>query len=500
MKALVIHGHFYQPPREDPWTGEVERQPSAAPYHDWNERVQEESYRPNASAHIINAQGTIERTVNNYANISFNFGPTLLSWLERKHPDTYRRILDADKESAEKRGGHGNAIAQAYGHAILPLCGERDRVTQVVWGLSDFRYRFGREPEALWLPETACDNATLGVLIDYGLRYVILAPEQASRFRRKGTHGWQVVGPQGIDTTRPYRYVDPNGRSIAIFFYNGPLSRAVAFEKVLASSALLVQMFKQAALSGPLLNLATDGETYGHHFKFGDLCLAHALEIEAKDAGFWITNYGEYLDHHEPEFDVEIKEFSSWSCAHGVDRWQDDCGCHTGGESSWNQRWRRPLRVALDFLRDKVAADFETRGADVFIDPWSARNDYIQALLGAETFADFLARHGRRYLSESEKRNARTLLELQYNSLLMFTSCAWFFSELSGIETVQIMKYAARVIEILDQLGAPSVRPQFLELVAAAKSNIPEKGNGADIYLRYAEPNRVTFEPAFHEQ
>jgi len=493
MKALIIHGHFYQPPREDPWLGEIERQPSAAPYHDWNERIHDECYGPNAFAHIINNEGVIERTVNNYAHISFNFGPTLFSWLEKHHPRTYQRILDADRTSAEVRGGHGNAIAQAYGHAILPLCNEQDRLTQVVWGLSDFRHRFGREPESIWLPETACDEATLQLLIDQGFRYVILAPEQAARFRPVGSRQWHSSADRGIDPTRTYRYVDTRepDRSIAIFFYNGPLARAIAFERVLSSSQQLIGLVNQAAQFGPLVNLATDGETYGHHFKFGDLCLAHAMEIEARAAGFWVTNYGEYLDHHPPEFDVEIREVSSWSCTHGVDRWQADCGCGRDGFDGWNQSWRQPLRGALEFLRDEAAGYFDDYGERFFKDPWEARNNYVQVILdGGRSTEEFLKSNTSRTLSDSEKEAALGLLEMQHNSLLMFTSCAWFFSELSGIETVQIMKYAARVIELHQQLGLPSPQRRFLELMAQARSNIRQKGSGADIFLREAGPQQ----------
>ncbi len=489
MTALIIHGHFYQPPREDPWTGQIERQPSAAPYHDWNERIHDECYGPNAFAHIIGARGVIEQTVNNYANISFNFGPTLLSWLETHHPVTYKRILEADKISSQNRGGHGNAIAQAYGHAILPLCNDRDRETQVVWGLSDFRYRFGREPESLWLPETACDDATLQLLIDHGLRFVILAPQQAARVRPVGSSEWLDVTEHGIDSSRAYRYVDLRNEkdSVAIFFYNGPLARAIAFERALASSQFLVGMFQQSAKFGPMVNVATDGETYGHHFKFGDLCLAHALEIEAKESGFLITNYGEFLDQHPPEYEVQIREVSSWSCAHGVERWRSDCGCHTGGEPGWNQRWRTPLRIALEYLRDYASDIFDTSGRELLLDPWKARNEYIDVLLGQSTADQFLARHQTKPLSEGKKQKALDLLELQHNSLLMFTSCAWFFTELSGIETVQIMKYAARVIELIDQLGFPSPRTGFIELMSKAHSNIKDKGTGADIYLREVE-------------
>jgi alpha-amylase/alpha-mannosidase (GH57 family) len=443
--ALIVHGHFYQPPRENPWTGEVDAEPSAAPFHDWNERIHAECYAPN---------------IVNYPLISFNFGPTLLSWIESHHRDTYLRILNADRESAAARGGHGNAIAQAYGHAILPLCNERDRLTQVLWGLADFRYRFGREAEALWLPETAANDDVLALLIEQGMRYVILAPNQA-----KGV----------VDTSKPYLFRHPDGskRSIAVFFYNGPLARAIAFERALASSRGLVEKFVSAASGGDLVNVATDGETYGHHFKFGDLCLTHALKVEAKSAGFWITNYAQYLDHHPAETEVKIDngpdgEGSSWSCEHGVGRWSRDCGCHTGGEPGWNQAWRKPLRAALNFLRDDAAEKFEQSG--LWRDPWAARNDYIKVILDPK-------HAGKEYDSR-----ARDLLEMQRSSLLMFTSCGWFFSDLAGIETIQVLRYAARVIDLMNKLGLDPPEKEFLELLSEAKSNRPEKGTGADIF------------------
>ena len=527
MPALIVHGHFYQPPRENPWTGEVELEPSAAPFHDWNERIYAECYAPNAVA-------------DNYARLSFNFGPTLLSWLAAHHRDTYEQILAADKESSLQRSGHGNAIAQAYGHAILPLCNERDRLTQVVWGVADFRFRFGREPESLWLPETAANDATLALLIEQGLRYVILAPEQAKRVRttpvrrrqeletdqaaetgqkvETGQEGgnapapkisggvapfltvpdseWIDVSGGKIDTTKPYHFEHPDGsgRSIAIFFYDGPLARAIAFEHALSSSRGLVERFMHVAQRGDLVNVATDGETYGHHFKFGELGLAYALGVEAKKAGFWITNYGEYLDRNPPEFAVEIDngvagEGSSWSCAHGVSRWTRDCGCHTGGEAGWNQAWRDPLRVALNFLRDDAAIKFETAASELLRDPWAARNDYVSVLLDPlRERESFIARHAMRSLSEADERRVFALLEMQRSALLMFTSCGWFFSDLAGIETVQILRYAARLIDLQTQLGFAVARARFLELLAEAKSNRPEKGNGAEIFLRIAEP------------
>jgi alpha-amylase/alpha-mannosidase (GH57 family) len=501
MTALIIHGHFYQPPREHPWTGKVEKEFGAHPYHDWNERIQDECYGPNAFAHIMGPNNTVDSTVNNYVRISFNFGPTLLAWLEAHHPQTYQRILEADRQSARERGGHGNAIAQAYGHAILPLCNHRDRLTQVWWGVADFRYRFGREPEALWLSETACNDETLGVLIDQGLRYVILAPGQAQSYRAAAGE-WHSVSDGHIDTTRAYRYLhrDGSGRSLAIFFYHGPLARAIAFERGLSSSRSLVEMFRGAG--GPMVNVATDGESYGHHFKFGDLCLAHALEVEAPQQGFWLTNYGQFLDHHPPELEIEIQqgpdgEGTSWSCAHGVGRWIRDCGCHTGGEPGWNQRWRGHLRAAFDFLRDEAAEQFVNLGSDLFADAWAARNDYIELILDqGRSREEFFSRHAKRPLTWTHQKRALTLLELQRHSLLMYTSCGWFFSEISGIETVQIMKYAARVIELLEGLGLPSPRAQFLERLAAARSNIAGNGTGADVYLRLAEAPAADRAPA----
>ena len=464
--ALVIHGHFYQPPRENPWTDEIDPQPSAAPYHDWNERIHAECYGPNA---------------NNYARINFNFGPTLLSWLVKHHPATYQGILAADQESLVARGNHGNAIAQAYGHAILPLCNDRDRLTQVVWGLADFRFRFGREAESLWLPETAANDEVLALLIEQGLRYVILAPNQA-----KGV----------IDTGQPYlfRHPDGSGRSLSVFFYNGPVAQAIAFEGALASSQGLVEKFIAAARLSDLVHVATDGETFGHHFKFGDLCLAHALEVEAPKAGFWITNYGEYLDHNPPKQEVEIDNGpdglgTAWSCVHGVGRWWRDCSCHTGGEPGWNQQWRQPLRAALNFLRDEAAVQFESDCTGLLREPWAARNDYIGVILDREHIQDeFLVRHAQRPLSNLEVSRVWKWMELQRSALLMFTSCGWFFSDLAGIETIQIMRYAARVVDLQEQLGLQPALEKFLEMLSEAKSNRPEKGNGADIFLGYAQP------------
>jgi alpha-amylase/alpha-mannosidase (GH57 family) len=499
MPALIVHGHFYQPPRENPWSGIIEEQPNAAPFHDWNERIHSECYGPN-SAVMFDSSGR-SPAINNYANISFNFGPTLLSWLEQHHRDTYDRIIQADHESIT-RHGHGNAIAQAYGHAILPLCNERDLRTQIRWGLADFRYRFGREAEAMWLPETACNDRVLDALIEEGLRFVILAPHQARLYRTANGSERDQAAPDdettadAPDPSIPYRYSSPDGEgSIAVFLYDGPTSRAIAFEHLLKSSSDLVDAFARAVDNRPMLSLATDGETYGHHFKFGDLCLAHALTKEAPARGFKITNYGAHLDQFAPEVEIEINngpdgEGTSWSCPHGVSRWNRDCGCRTGGESDWNQAWRKPLRAALDFLRDENIAHFEATRGKLFTFPWLARDESVSLILDPlRSREHFLFDHAGRWLPAEESWRALTHLELQRMLLLMYTSCGWFFNDISGIETIQILKYAARAIDLMQQLGLPSVRDRFLAILGEAKSNRPELGTGADIFRRFVEPS-----------
>jgi alpha-amylase/alpha-mannosidase (GH57 family) len=518
MPALIIHGHFYQPPRENPWTGIIEEQPSAAPFHDWNERIYAECYGPN-SAVMSDLMGQ-QRVINNYANVSFNFGPTLLSWLEQHHRDTYDRIIEADRASAIARGGHGNAIAQAYGHAILPLCNERDLRTQIRWGLADFRYRFGREAEAMWLPETACNERVLNALIEEGLRFVILEPHQvkcvttrsdsdgvkaagrmsADRPQDAGAPPWRDVDEDSLDPSIPYRYSSPDGQgSIAVFLYDGPMSRAIAFEHLLKSSSDLVDALARAVNHRPMLNVATDGETYGHHFKFGDLCLAHAVTKEAPARGFKVTNYSAYLDQYAPEVEIEFNngpagEGTSWSCPHGLGRWTRDCGCRTGGEPDWNQAWRTPLRAALDFLREENIPHFEATRGTLFTFPWLARDESISLILDPRRSREhFLFEHAGRWLAADERWRALTYLELQRMLLLMYTSCGWFFNDISGIETIQILKYAARAIDLMEQLGLPSVRARFLEILGEAKSNRRELGTGADIYRQMVEPANPQF-------
>src|SRR5947209_4438951 len=500
--ALVVHGHFYQPPRENPWTDLIDREPGAGAFNDWNERIHAECYRPNAFARISDQYGRVERIVNNYANLSFNFGPTLLAWLERGFPETYARVLEADRESARRRRGHGNAIAQGYHHAILPLCNERDRRTQVRWGVSDFRQRFGREPESLWLPETACDEATLDALIEEGLKYVVLSPFQAGRVRPLGSDAWQNVSDGGVDTTTPYKFFhsDALGRSLAVFFYDGQVARAIAFEGLLASSHALVGACANAAArdGAQIVNVANDGESYGHHFRGGDRCVAYALEEEAARRGLRVTNYGEFLEEHEPAFEVRLKqgpdgEGTAWSCAHGLGRWARDCGCHASAPEGWNQRWRAPLRAALDFLRDDFAPKFEDACGQMLRDSWAARDDYVELLVDrAASREEFLRRHASHALLRDEQVRALTLLEAQRAALAMYASCGWFFNDISGIETLQTLRHAGRAVELMSEAGLESSVGRFVEILSGAKSNVPDRGSGADIFLRATGQSRVT--------
>jgi len=499
--ALVIHGHFYQPPRENPWTDAIDTQPGARPFDNWNERIHFECYRPNAFARIIDNYGRVERIINNYAHINFNFGPTLLTWLERHHQPTYQRILAADRDSAARLDGHGNAIAQGYHHAILPLCNQRDRLTEIRWGVMDFRHRFGRAPASLWLPETAANHATLDDLIEEHLKYVILSPFQAERVRPVGANVWQSVGEGLIDTTIPYRYFhrDGSGRSLAVFFYNGHLAKSIAFDGALASSHVLLDRCERAAQGkAQIVHVATDGESYGHHFHFGDRCLAYALEIEAARRGLRVTNYSEFLAEHQPVWEVEIKtgpggEGTAWSCAHGIGRWARDCSCHAGAPEGWNQRWRAPLRRALDFLRDEAARHYETLGGTLFREPWQARDEYIELLVDERADrAAFLLRHTGRRLSPREQTLALTLLEMQRGALLTYSSCGWFFNDVSGLETAQVLKYAGRVLDFMAELKITPPLAEFLDILGEARSNNPRHGTGADVFRREVANSRVT--------
>ena len=501
-RYICIHGHFYQPPRENPWLEAIELQDSAYPYHDWNERINAECYAPNTAARTLDGSGRITAIVNNYARISFNFGPTLLSWMERYAPDTYRSILAADQESQKLFGGHGSALAQVYNHIIMPLANQRDKQTQIAWGLADFEQRFNRKPEGMWLAETAVDLETLECLAEAGIKFTLLAPNQAARVRPIDSDAWTDVSGGKIDPTTAYLHKLPSGKSIVLFFYDGPVSRAVAFEQLLnqgeSFARRLLGVFNEERTWPQLVHIATDGESYGHHHRHGEMALAYALHYIETSNKAKLTNYGAFLEKHPPTREVEIREQTSWSCSHGTERWRSHCGCNMG--RGWNQHWRKPLRQALDWLRDQVVGPFEEDARALVKDPWTARNDYIRVILdrSPENLARFLQRHAIRELDPEDRVRLCKLLELQRQSQLMYTSCGWFFDEVSGIETVQVIQYAARMIQLAQDLFAgPELEEGFLEHLAKAQSNLPEHDNGKQIYLTMARPARVGWEQIF---
>jgi alpha-amylase/alpha-mannosidase (GH57 family) len=493
-RFVCIHGHFYQPPRENPWLEAIEIQDSAFPYHDWNERIAAECYAANTLSRIWDLKGRIEKLVNNYASISFNFGPTVLLWMEKFAPEVYDAIREADRQSREKFSGHGSALAQAYNHMILPLANSRDKQTQIIWGIHDFEYRFGRKPEGLWLPETAADLASLDVLAQHGIAFAILSPSQAQQVRPLKQKEWFDVSGGRIDPGMAYRIALPSGRSMSLFFYDGPIAQALAFEGLLNSGEAfvnrLMSAFPDDQSSPRLVHIATDGESYGHHHHGGDMALAYALEyIESQELAR-LTNYGQYLENHPPTHEVEIFENSSWSCMHGIERWQADCGCNSGGNPGWNQSWRGPLRAALDWLRDEVNPAYERLAGKLLTDPWAARDAYIDIVLdrSPERVDAFLKYHATRSLSDEDEITVLKLMELQRYAMLMYTSCGWFFDELSGIETVQVIQYAGRVLQLAEQLFTDNFELGFLQHLEQAKSNLPQHGNGRAIYEKFVRP------------
>lgn len=503
---LVIHGHFYQPPRENPWTGEIERQASAAPFHDWNARIVAECYESNARSRVLDGNGRILDIVNNYERTSFNVGPTLLSWLIATVPDVWQALLAADRAS-QARLGHGNAIAQAYNHMILPLATPRDRQTQIRWGIREFETRIGRMPEAMWLPETAVDAATLELLVRAGMRYVILSPAQAARWRPMGESRWITPMEAELDPRRPYRWHrrDAQGnvqgdQGIDVCFYHAPLSRGISFQHYLRDANTLASRIADAAAGfpDPLILIATDGESFGHHEKFGDMCLATLFAREVPQRDFAVSNLAAYLETHRPTWEVELLPQSAWSCSHGVGRWREDCGCSSGGGPGWTQRWRRPLRQGLDRLRDALGEIFTEEITPLLRDGWAARDDYIELLLDPSEAAReaFFVRHATRPLTAEERGRALRLLEMQHQAMLMYASCGWFFSDISGIETVQNLRYAARAIELVAPFAPLDLEAVLLENLERARSNVPAHKDGRHIWERQVRPSRVTAEDA----
>ena len=534
---LVLHGHFYQPPRENPWTQVIPSQESAKPYHDWNDRITAECYKPNTRSRALDDQGRIFELVNNFAFLNFNIGPTLMSWMEKYYPDTYQRILEADQKSLQRNQGHGNAIAQVYNHVIMPLANTRDKLTQIIWGKREFEYRFQREAESIWLAETAINRETVQCLIEQGMKYVILSPTQAQRVRKIGETEWKDISNNGIDTTQPYRLFlrekhenpdsneeSPDPKYLDVFFYDGGLSTAISFQHLLRDANTFAHKLDESASksSAPhvLVHVATDGEIYGHHEAYGDMCLAAAFTSRFPDLRVEVTNYGRYLELYPPTMEVELKpgdngEGTAWSCAHGVGRWYRNCGCSASNNPAWNQEWRTPLRKGFDILRDALADLFEQIGAELLHDPWEARNDYIECMLdpSEQTLQAFLDKHARYVLTQEERTVVLQLLEAQKYSQFSYTSCAWFFDDISGLEPIQNMRYAARAIQLIESvqahyaqvsaqdaiLTAREIETRMLAEFNKAKSNLPEYGTGKDIYRNFVTPDVYTPERAANQ-
>jgi alpha-amylase/alpha-mannosidase (GH57 family) len=492
-KYICIHGHFYQPPRENAWLEVIEVQDSAHPYHDWNERISSECYAPNAASRILE-HGIIKDIINNYSKISFNFGPTLLSWMEQYDSETYDAILEADKESMKSFSGHGSAVAQVYNHIIMPLANRSDKETQIIWGIRDFEHRFGRKPEGMWLAESAVDTESLELLAAQDIKFTILAPRQAKAFRRIGDEGWHAVSDKGIDTRRPYVCNLPSGKSIALYFYDGDIAQGVAFNGLLNDgqkfAQSLLKSFDQKPEEPQLVHIATDGETYGHHHKHGDMALAFCLDFIDEHKHASITNYAEFLSKVTPTMEVQVHENSSWSCVHGVERWRNDCGCNTGGKAGWNQQWRKPLREALDWLRDRLNEVYEREASAVLKDPQEARNEYIKVILrrNDDTVRKFLKDHCQKVV---EPNRVLRLMEMQRNAMLMYTSCGWFFDEVSGIETTQILQYACRAIQLVSQMVGTELEEEFIKRLEAAPSNVASLENAGNVYKRFVMPSKT---------
>jgi alpha-amylase/alpha-mannosidase (GH57 family) len=492
-KYICIHGHFYQPPRENPWLNEVEIQESAYPFHDWNSRISAECYARNGASRIIDDKGKIIDIVNNYSYMSFNFGPTLLEWMEKSDPEAYQSILDADKESQQRFSGHGSAIAQAYNHMIMPLANERDKETQIIWGIRDFEYRFKRKPEGMWCGETAMNTETLELLAKHDIRFTILSPYQAGKVRKIGEEEWEDVSGAKVDPNQGYLCKLPSGRSINIFFYDGPISQGIAFERLLNSGDVFANRLLGQVKENKepqIINIATDGETYGHHHRFGEMALSYCIDQIEKSEIARMTVYGEFLELFPPQCEVRIIENSSWSCYHGVERWRDNCGCNSGMNPGYHQEWRGPLRDAFDFVRDQAAPLYENEMALLVKDPWKVRDQYIQVVLNrsSENIENFISQHTERQLSSIEKVNFLKLLEMQFHTMLMYTSCGWFFDEITGIESMQDILYASRAIQLTKEVTGVDLEPDFIKLLGRAPSNIPAYVDGGTAYLKVVKP------------
>ncbi len=493
-KFFVLHGHFYQPPREDPWWMSISRQDSAYPNHDWNDKIYWECYLPNATARIFDRDSKIIQMVNNYSYINFDFGPTLFLWLREKHPDFIRLIKEADLKSMERNNGHGNAIAQPFNHMIMPLASDRDKDTQLFWGLRFFESVFNRKSEGIWLPEAACNYATLKHLKNHNIKYIILAPNQVEKVRKIGKKEWQDVSDGSVDVGLSYRiFLDKDKNDyIDCFFYQGDISHAISFQHIMHSAQSCAKRISSSYSANSFLSLATDGETFGHHHPFSEMCLAYLMKYELSSEKIEPINYGKFLEDNPPKHEAFIKEGegglgTSWSCSHGVRRWYDDCGCKTVNKPGWNQSWRKPLRDSLDWLSEELDKIFVSIGSEVLNNPWEARNDFIEIIIepSDKSLEEFIGKHCKDIERAS---SALKLLDMEHMRMLYYTSCGWFFDEISGIEPVQNLNYAARAIQLAREISGVDLEEVFLERLKLAKSNLDEFKDGRGVYERFVKP------------
>ncbi|MDR3331266.1 MAG: DUF3536 domain-containing protein [Synergistaceae bacterium] len=504
IHGICVHAHFYQPPREDPWLDAVTKDPTAAPYHDWNSCVHEQCYKPNMSARLLDSAGRIVYITNNYRHISFNVGPTLHSWISSHNPALARSIVDADKFAAESFGA-GGAMAQAYNHMILPLSEERDIRTQVIWGSKDFEFRFGRRPRGMWLPETAVDTASLEALAADGIDFTILAPHQCEAVKQPGGTWRATPGGDGLDVTHPYVATLPSGARITIVFYFGSIAHDIAFGGLLYNG----DHFANALLSKlpsdkepRLLVIATDGETYGHHHRYGEMALARAAQVLSNSPDAVITNIPSFIDKYPSTWECKVADNTSWSCAHGIERWRSNCGCHTGGEDGWNQAWRAPLRTALDRVRDRIDDVYEREMSRYCDSPWTLRDEavalYLMSFADSSTRSD-VERRKADFLRDSCGRLAHgdllrvlSLIEAQRMRMFMYTSCGWFFNDVAGIETRQIMAYALRATEYIKDVSGVSIGEDFMNDLKDVRGNTSEMSTGYDVMVQTVIPRKRT--------
>lgn len=492
---LILHGHFYQPPRENPLVDIIPKQPSAKPYSDWNERIYDDCYRANAFSRYLDGYGHVRDIVNNYEYISFNFGPTILSWLQKHHEATYRKIIEADKRSIE-RLGHGNAIAQSYNHTILPLSTREDARIQILWGIDDFVRRFDREPEGIWLPETAINPMVVDLLSEAGISFIILSPWQCAQVETTDGKMRKVDG-NSVPFDTPYILEGEQGGKVSAFFYHPQLASSISFGHMLRDAdSMYKELLHIAKDQHPsLIHTATDGEIYGHHEPFGDMALAALIRKVNDNDRFTLSNYATYLERHPATLkailhDGEDNKGTSWSCSHGVSRWYKDCGCHTGGEQGWNQKWRTPLRQAFNILGDTVDTLFKEKVDQLFLKKVKGDDllqDYAAVLSKHESIEKFISRwEARTGVTIEDHRMLAELLEGQKYKHYIFTSCGWFFSDLSGIEPRQNINYAVRTIELYQRFSETDLEKVVYPLLKEAKSNKRSEGSGRTIAKSYA--------------